>query len=231
MSFDPRGVGQSSPVHCLTDAEKDQQLTGDLSPDTPEEFERSAADQTTLRKGCETKNPALIQHMSTADVAADLDRIRVALGDDKLTFLGFSYGTSIAATYATLYPTKVRALVLDGSVSPSATEEETDLTQAQGFEHTLGQFVAACNADARCPLAPDAASAIAVHRRASLAMNPVTVTDKTGDRSLGPDLFDLGIATGLYQTDVWGSMAKAIKDVRDRRRQAPVLPRRPPDGS
>ena len=85
VSWDPRGVASSSPVRCLDDEIKDEQTSGDVSPDTPEEFARSVADQTELREACASNNPALVEHMSTADVAADLDRIREALGDEKLS--------------------------------------------------------------------------------------------------------------------------------------------------
>ena len=160
VSFDPRGVGQSDPVLCLDDAAKDEQIAGDLTPDTPEERATATARETALRDGCVTNNPDLATHMSTADVAADLDQIRAAVGDDKLNYLGFSYGTAIGAVYASLFPDRVRAMVLDGSVSPGATPEEEALVQATGFERALQRFVDACNANPKCPLAPDAAGAI-----------------------------------------------------------------------
>jgi pimeloyl-ACP methyl ester carboxylesterase len=213
VSFDPRGVGESDPVRCLDDAQKDQQLTGDLSPDTPEEKARAAADQTELRTGCQRRNPDLVTHMSTADVAADLEQIREAVGDDQLNYVGFSYGTAIGAAYATAYPTKVRAMVLDGSVSPSTTPADKALVQATGFERTLGSFVAACNADPKCALAPDTAGAI-TQVRSSLETDPVVVKDSSGERTLGPDLFDFGLATALYDNSTWGPTAQAIKDIR-----------------
>jgi len=213
VSFDPRGVGESSPVHCLTDAQKDDSLEGDISPDAPAEFTRAEKEQSTFRNGCEQENPDLIEHMSTADVTADLDHIRAALGDEKLTFLGYSYGTKIGAAYATLHPDRVRALVLDGAVSPSATVQEESTTQVQGFEHTLDRFVTTCNADARCELAPDAASAIQT-TAASLDADPVIIDDPEGDRILTSDLFLYAIATGLYATDTWAAMSSAIADVR-----------------
>lgn len=215
VSFDPRGVGESDGVRCLDDDQKDAQLTGDLSPDTDAERQRMAADQAELRSGCEDRNPEMINHMSTADVASDLDRIREALGDEKLNFLGYSYGTSIGATYAAMFPTHIRAMVLDGSVSPSATSVDQALVQATGFERTFEHFVEACNADTSCALAPDAAGAVA-STRAALEDDPVKVKGSDGTtRELGPDLFVYGLATGLYDTSTWGPMAQAIKDIRD----------------
>ena len=212
VSFDPRGVGESTPVRCIDDATKDDQLSGDLSPDTPEEQDRALEDQEEFLDGCRENSADLLEHMSTADVAADLDELREALGEDRLTYLGYSYGTSIGAVYATLFPDNVRALVLDGSVSPSATEEQQLLAQAQGFERTLANFVATCNADPACVIGPDASSAIAA-ARSSLATDPVEVRTDSGTRTLGPDLFDLAVATALYDTTLWGALAAAIDDV------------------
>ncbi len=214
VSWDPRGVGESDPVRCLDDDVKDEQLTGDLSPDTPEERQRAEADQQALLQACTDRNGELITHMSTADVAADLDRIREAVGDEELTYLGYSYGTAIGATYATEFPERVRAMVLDGSVSPSATPQQESLVQATGFERTLANFVTACNAEPTCALAPDAAGAIAA-ARTSLETDPVTVRDDSGTRTLGPDLFDFGLATALYDSSTWGPTAQAVKDLRD----------------
>ncbi len=214
VSFDPRGVGQSAPVRCIDDATKDEQLDGDLTPDTAAELDRALRDQQDFLDGCEQRSGDLLRHMSTADVASDLDVLREALGDDQLTFLGYSYGTSIGAVYATLFPDHVRALVLDGSVSPSATEEEQLLTQAQGFEGTLASFEQDCNASPDCALAPDAGAAIDAARDA-LDATPLEVRTDSGTRTLGPDLFDLAVATALYDTTLWGTLATSIDQIDD----------------
>lgn len=213
VSFDPRGVGESDPVRCLDDDQKDEQLEGDLSPDDDAERAHSEAQQAELRKGCETRNPDLVTHMSTADVAADMDRIRAAVGDEKLNYLGYSYGTAIGATYAAKFPGNIRAMVLDGSVSPSASVADQAMVQATGFERTLGNFVTTCDADKSCALAPDTAAAIESTRR-SLEEKPVEVKTGAGTRTLTSDLFDYGLATALYDTSTWGPTAKAIKNIR-----------------
>jgi len=214
VSFDPRGVGQSTPVRCIDDATKDEQLDGDLSPDTPEEVQQAVQDQQEFLEGCERRAGDMIEHMSTADVAADVDVLREAIGDDQLSYLGYSYGTSIGAVYATLFPERVRALVLDGSVSPSMTSEEQLLAQAQGFERTLASFVGNCNADPGCTLGPDAAASIGTIR-VGLAADPVEVATESGTRTLGPDLFDLAVATALYDTTLWGTLATSMSQLDD----------------
>ena len=214
VSFDPRGVGASTPVRCIDDATKDEQLRGDLSPDTDEELERALEDQEDFLEGCEERSGDLIEHMSTADVATDVDLLREALGDEQLTYLGFSYGTAIGAVYATLFPDNVRALVLDGSVSPTATEEEQLLAQALGFERALDNFVEGCNADPSCAIGPDAAAAVA-EARAELEARPIEVATESGPRELGRDLFDLGVATALYDATLWGTLASSIANLDD----------------
>jgi YjbE family integral membrane protein len=141
-----------------------------------------------------------------------MDLLRAALGDEQLTYLGFSYGTAIGAVYATLFPDNVRALVLDGSVSPSATEEEQLLAQALGFERALGNFVEGCNADPGCAIGPDAAAAVA-EARAELEAQPIEVATESGPRELGRDLFDLGVATALYDATLWGTLASSIANL------------------
>lgn len=214
VSFDPRGVGESSPVRCLDDETKEEHLTGDLTPDDDAAVQEALEEHRELVRACEERAGALMRHMGTVDVAADLDLIREALGDEQLTYLGFSYGTAIGAVYATTFPEKVRALVLDGSVSPDADREERLITQGRGFERTLREFVELCDADPACALAPDATAAIDRARR-SLAEEPVTVSDPSGERTLGVDLFDLALATALYDTTVWGTTANAIADLRE----------------
>lgn len=212
VSFDPRGVGESTPVRCVDDETKDEQLQGDLTPDTPDELDEAIEDQLEFLEGCQDNSGDLIGHMSTADVAADLDLLREALGDEDLTYLGYSYGTSIGAVYATLFPDRVRALVLDASVSPSADEETQLLAQARGFEGTLERFVRACDAEPDCALAPDTRRAIGA-ARAALEDSPIRVDGEGGSRSLGPDQFDLAVATALYDTSLWGLLATSIADL------------------
>lgn len=212
VSFDPRGVAGSDPVRCLDDETMDEQLEADLSPEEPAEVDELIEDQRELLAACRERSPELLEHMSTADVAADLDLLRAALGDEGLTYLGLSYGTSIGAVYATMFPDSTRALVLDGAVSPDAGAEEQALAQATGFERTLDAFLADCDADPSCPLAPDA-SARLEQARSRLADGPITVDTGTGERLLTDDLFTLAVAAALYDTATWETLATAIDEI------------------
>ena len=120
VSFDPRGVGDSTPVRCFSSMEEQQALLGDVPP-----FPTTTAGEGDYLRAvgdfagrCAERNPDLLPHMATADAARDMDRIRAALGEPGLNYLGLSYGTFLGATYANLFPGRVRAVVLDGSVDP-----------------------------------------------------------------------------------------------------------------
>lgn len=212
VSWDPRGVGASTPVRCLSDDQKEAQIEGDLSPDTDEELDRAIEDHAEFVDGCESNNPGLIDNMSTADVATDLDLIRQALGDDQLNYVGFSYGTAIGATYATLVPDKVRAMVLDGAVSPDADDLQLSISQAQGFERTYLNFIAACDSEPDCALSGGTAATVEKVRD-QLDATPLEVDTESGTRELTRDLFDIGLATALYDTSVWGPTARSIAEI------------------
>src|SRR5690606_24274887 len=179
VGFDPRGVGQSSPVYCMDSAELDEFLgfqlqsadgTGDPTAATDasvEEFVRLNRD---FVEACQERSGELIHHVGTANVARDLDVLREVLGDDGLTYLGKSYGTSIGAHYAELFGANVRALVLDGAVTPHGDQLELSVEQAGGFTTALHAFVEDCLSRPDCPLADgdDATVADGVARIAEL---------------------------------------------------------------
>ena len=142
VSWDPRGVGASAPLRCT--AGLDSLASIDPDPDDAAEqqaLERSASE---LARSCEELDGEQLTHVGTVDVARDLEAIRLALGGEPLNYLGFSYGTHIGQTYAELFPSSVRAMVLDGVVDPALGYEEFLLGQTDGFERAFGQASAAC---------------------------------------------------------------------------------------
>ena len=154
VGFDPRGVARSTPVNCIDDKATLNTLDGD--PDTPAEIDETIESQRRITKACVERVGLLLPHLSTTETAHDLDAIRAALGEERLTYLGFSYGTEIGAVYATLYPDRVRALVLDGAVAPDLGATDLALAQAKGFERAFGSFADRCRTDSRCAATPDA---------------------------------------------------------------------------
>jgi pimeloyl-ACP methyl ester carboxylesterase len=115
VGLDPRGVGGSTPVRCFTSPAQEAAFEADhpIFPVTREEERRSARRSVELARRCWSLSGWLLPHLSTANVARDLDLLRQAVGDKRLTYVGYSYGTYLGATYANLFPKRVRALVLD----------------------------------------------------------------------------------------------------------------------
>lgn len=162
VALDPRGVGQSTPVICLTDKERDE--TAAMSDDpadqsdstqepTPQEIvEDLKAESAKLAAGCKEHSGSLAEHVDTISAAKDFDMARAALGQDKLTYLGYSYGTYLGATYAELFPDKVGRMVLDGALDPSLSVDEVERLQMQGFEDALANWIKVCSASSDCPV-------------------------------------------------------------------------------
>jgi pimeloyl-ACP methyl ester carboxylesterase len=144
VAFDPRGVGQSRPVRCETTAQLDAYFHLDPAPDDAAELAAYERGNAALAKGCGERSGALLAHVSTREAAGDLDRLRASLGDAKLTYLGYSYGTSIGAQYLDRYPTRVRAMVLDGALDPALTWDALLEGQSRGFDDALDAFLADC---------------------------------------------------------------------------------------
>jgi pimeloyl-ACP methyl ester carboxylesterase len=162
VGFDPRGVGSSTPkINCLGDADwAAERADVDVDPSPPgvaqtEAENRRYAELCTERSG----GPAVLAHLGTREVVRDLDVLRAALGEQKLSYLGFSYGTRLGAAYAEQFPQRVRALVLDGALSPTASTLEQNVAQAAGFQHAFDAFAADCARRGRCPLGTDRAAA------------------------------------------------------------------------
>ena len=152
VGFDPRGVGQSTPVHCLDNQQTDAYIAADGTPDDQAEIDSSVALLKQFADECKQKSPELMKFMDTVSAAKDIDILRAALGDEKLNWLGKSYGTFLGATYADLFPTKVGRMMLDGAVDPALTNQELNLGQAIGFDNALNRWVANCVKKADCPL-------------------------------------------------------------------------------
>jgi pimeloyl-ACP methyl ester carboxylesterase len=198
VGFDPRGVGESTPIDCLSDADLDEFVAADGSPDDAAEVMLLQAQAAGLAGGCATRAAAMLPHLGTSDVARDLDVLRAALGDDQLNYLGKSYGTYIGALYAEQFPERVGRVVLDGAIDPALTGTELALGQAGGFEAALDSYLDFCLDGEECPL-----GRIGTEARSTLA-NLLDVIDATplptGDESrpLTQGLAVRGIALPLY---------------------------------
>jgi pimeloyl-ACP methyl ester carboxylesterase len=152
VGFDPRGVGGSAPVTCLDDKQTDAFIAADGTPSTPAQVQVIDDLAKQFAAACAKNSPRIYGHIGTRDAARDVDVLRAALGDQKLYWLGFSYGTLLGATYADLFPTRIARMVLDGAIDPSLSNVELIHGQAKGFEVALHRFVQDCDKQSDCPL-------------------------------------------------------------------------------
>jgi pimeloyl-ACP methyl ester carboxylesterase len=222
VGFDPRGVGQSTAIDCITDKQMDAAADLDPTPDTAAEIDAIIEQLSTTAAACAADQGELLAHLGTMSSARDLDRIREAVGDDKLTYLGFSYGTSLGATYADLFPDKVRALVLDGVVDPTAGEgpdgepSKDQFYGSQDFAGALDTFAAACRKVSSCSAGPDPQKLIdEVRAKVETAPLDAKTVEAEDGRRLSIGLFETGVDFALYDASFWPFLAVGLRDAAD----------------
>jgi pimeloyl-ACP methyl ester carboxylesterase len=215
VGFDPRGVGESTPVDCLSDDELDGFVATDASPDDEAEIAEIQAQSQALATGCAELSGELLPHVASADVARDLDVLRTVLGDEQLTYLGKSYGTFIGATYAELFPERVGRMVLDGALDPSLPGEQVAIGQAEGFERALRAYLEVCLAE-ECPLGRTLGEAQVTLDNLLAVIDAQPLPTDDDDRPLTQSLALLGMAMPLYLTPeqgypaLTGALAEAL---------------------
>jgi pimeloyl-ACP methyl ester carboxylesterase len=208
VGFDPRGVGRSAPIRCLTDEEMDANYASDAKPENAAELETLIKDAQDYVAKCE-KNTKNLTAYGTENAARDMDVIRAVLGDKKLNYLGKSYGTYLGTIYAQLFPDKVGRLVLDGAIDPDATPLQQSITQAVGFDKALDAFIKDCLQLDSCPLPKNATKQYFTDLFDSIAKKPLTTSTK---RVATESLVVLGTASALYDNESgWPMLRVALK--------------------
>ena len=167
VGFDPRGIERSSPLRCFdSPAEWSPAIPRFVYPITPEQEARTQLADRYLADACEARGSAIMDHMATADVARDLDRLRAAVGDDQLNYMGVSYGSFLGVTYANLFPDRVRAMIVDAVVDPIAWTTGVDgegrtvpffgrVSGDISAQVTLDEFFRLCDkGGSNCPFGP-----------------------------------------------------------------------------
>jgi pimeloyl-ACP methyl ester carboxylesterase len=209
VAFDPRGVGESTPLDCHSTIQK--LAATDPSPDDEAEWTAADLAAKTFADECAQKHAKLLPHLGTPNVARDMDQLRAALGDEKLTYVGFSYGTSIGAHYAELFPQNVRALVLDGALDMSLGALDISLEQAQGFDEALNTFFDWCSAAASNCAWVNGNGNTPAEAFAALSAEVDETPVMTSDRPLGPGEFLFGVIAPLYSgEDGYRALSSAL---------------------
>ena len=211
VSFDPRGVAASAPIRCSTDGQKDQWRSQDPTGD-PEKDKQQAKEQSAqFGKQCLDKDADLVRHMDTLSAAKDLDVMRAAVGDKKLNYVGYSYGTLLGSTYLGEFPKQAGRMVLDGVVDPKADMADLSLGQAEHFEKSLAKFADECGDYANCPLKSKNAKGRLKEIDSflkSLRGNPLRTAQ--ADRPLTQSLAVEGTVAPLYNYESWPTLVDAL---------------------
>ncbi len=208
VGFDPRGVGKSTPIDCLSDSELDTYVASDPTPDDQSEIQQMVDLWKAMTDGCRGRSGPLMDHMSTVEVAKDLDVLRALVGDDKLNYFGASYGTYIGATYAAEYPLKVGRMVLDGAVDPGQSPKNGELSQAKGFEGALDAYLKNC-VQQGCPFGSTVGAAKQKIQNFLTSIDS-TPLDVNGRKLTEGEAF-LGIILPLYNKDYWSYETSALR--------------------
>jgi pimeloyl-ACP methyl ester carboxylesterase len=211
IGFDPRGIGQSAPVRCLNGPQEDTYNALDPVLDDPAEKQAAIDADKAFAAGCEQRSARVLPFLDTVSAARDMDVMRAALGDARLTYLGFSYGTFLGETYAHLFPTHVRAMVLDGVIDPTLSPNELLYAQLAGFEQNLQAFLSDCRArKAGTPPCAYAKSGDPGTKLNDLMQRldskPLTV----GTRQLTRGLAMIGVLLPLYDQGTWSYLDSAL---------------------
>lgn len=209
VGFDPRGTGRSQALNCRTHLQ--QIYDDDPSPDDGAERAELIRDSQAFVDECRRRHGEVLPFLGTSDVARDMDLVRTAIGEEQLTYLGYSYGTSIGQEYASLFPARVRAMVLDGAVDLSLDGLRGAEGQAAGFTTAFDAFVHHCDQEG-CGLEGPAEKVVA-DVVAQAERRPISAPDS--NRPAGPGVVNLGITQGLYSEDLWAALGRSLGDAQD----------------
>ncbi|MCN9241761.1 alpha/beta hydrolase [Streptomyces sp. RY43-2] len=214
VAVDPRGVARSEPVRCLTGRQMDAYTQTDVTPDDDKEKKQLVDAFKQFARSCGEHTPDLLRHVSTVEAARDMDILRAVLGDQRLNYVGASYGTFLGATYAGLFPDRVGRLVLDGAMDPALSARRTNEQQTAGFETAFQAFAKDCVHRADCPLGGPGTSPAKAGRNLKaffkkLDASPIPAGDADG-RKLGEALATTGVIAAMYDQEAWPQLREAL---------------------
>ncbi|MBV7698549.1 alpha/beta hydrolase [Streptomyces sp. TRM70350] len=208
VSFDPRGVGRSSPVSCGSDPYGGSNVTAGTD-ETLRDPNAVLRQLKAAAEACAKHSGPVLSHIGTVNVSRDMDVIRQALGDDKLNYLGFSYGTRLGAVYAAQFPDKVGRVALDGVDTLTESVTRQGVAGAAGQQTALEDFLDWCVKDIACPFGQDPRTAREAVVRLVRSMDEDPVPTAFSGEFTGQDLV-AALSQGLYSRDMWPSLERAL---------------------
>ncbi len=215
VGFDPRGVGDTIPLQCNSRKELEKFYSVDGSPDDAVEVEQAVAAARGLSDACKRTSSEVLPFLGTDYVVGDMDLVRAALGEETISFFGFSYGTYLGAKYADRFPHRVERFVLDGVLDPTASLDDRTRLQALGFEDVLNRFFADCKSST-CTFARKGESPGAAYDRllGGLEKKRIAVGRGEDQRSLGPGEAETAVIASLYnQRTGWPSLREGLNEL------------------
>lgn len=205
IGWDPRGVGRSTPVTCYDGPQLDDYIYGlpEAAVGTPEWLAEVTQTAVDFGQACLENTGEVLQFVDTQSTVRDLDMLRAIVGDEKLNYLGYSYGSDIGSYYIENFPDKVGRIVLDGATDSSISVFEVGLTQTKGFQLALENYLAACpTMFDDCPFQDGVPAALATIRGLydQYDANPIAAPD---GRMMDAGVLDIAMSMALYSQDSW----------------------------
>jgi pimeloyl-ACP methyl ester carboxylesterase len=208
VSLDPRGTGGSAPINCPTVPDDPATATPNVLTETG--FARAATVERQQSRACIQALSSRAPHFTTQTAARDIDRLRAAVGDEALTFIGGSYGAKLGAEYAHQFPKSVRAAVLDGPSEPSSTWFDSNVRQTKGFEETFDVYAKGCATRPACELADPRAFVARLVARADAA--PIPSMRAADDRPAnGSDVLE-AVRAALTAEERWPDLDEILNE-------------------
>ncbi|MER7755572.1 alpha/beta hydrolase [Kitasatospora sp. NPDC097643] len=215
VSFDQRGVGQSTHAVCQTQEEFQEFLAGDYRDQSPAAIDRMIANAQKLAASCQERSGDLLPYLTTEQTVHDMDLFRALLGEEKIAYYGGSYATMVGAYYGTLFPQRVERMVLDSNIGFEGTWERFQLGQPMSFQRRFDEdflpWLAARDSTYHWGTTPEQVQAHWEQRRAALHEQPIV----DGSLTIGPNQLDNGAITAVYQEAGFPYLAQALTAVDD----------------
>jgi len=218
IGFDPRGVNHSSAVTCYTDPkDRDEYLYGTYKDayGTQGWVDELTKREKAYAAACQKNTGPLLAHIDAASVARDMDVIRAVLGDKKINYLGYSYGTYLGTVYAELFPDKVGKMVLDGAIDPLVSDLDALATQMGGFESALRAWMVDCQSNqSDCPFTGGTDTGMKQIRSVLDTVDSKHLVASDG-RKLDSATLGTGISENLYSQQLWPDLVAMFNDLRN----------------
>ena len=208
IAWDPRGTGESTPsVNCVDTF--DEYFGLDSPPETLDEKQALIDASQAFNDKCEEKSGTILPYISTKASAQDINSLRLALGEEKVSFFGFSYGSELGTTWATMFPETVRAVVVDGAVDPNASSIQEGMNQAKGFEGQLATFLKQCSEKTTCEF-HNSGNAEAAFDKLVLDIDAKPL-DVSKDRTpVTQGVLFTAVAQAMYSDYYWPQLSEAL---------------------